>query len=129
VVRKSWIVQYGAGFSKFVNIDLWRHLCRRLREKGKKPILLEHVSDYCNLYGHKIDADKAESVKFKGISICNKMYKAFVKEQTTQDEVFKILHIVRCPNLTLPYFDALFDLLSMIGYELTAKDTLGLSDC
>jgi len=34
--------------------------------------------------------------------------------------------IVRCPNLTLPYFDALFVLLSVTGYELTDKVTPGL---
>jgi len=39
------------------------------------------------------------------------------------------LGIVRCPNLTLPYFDALFVLLSKTSYELTATVTLGLSDC
>jgi len=58
------------------------------RKKVKTP-----SSDYCNLYGHKIGADKAESVKFKGTTICNKMYKVFVKEQTTQDEVFSKINL------------------------------------
>ena len=38
------------------------------------------------------------------------------------------LIIVRCPNLTLTYFDALFVLLFVTGYELTAKITPGLPD-
>jgi len=49
------------------------------------------------------------------------MWYFFVLNLPKKHLIFNLFIIVRCPNLTLPYFDALFVLLSVTGYELTAK--------